>query len=51
MGSKYMVTAGDGHRVSHFYYTDYLVMALWDLWKIRLDNQNKLVWKQLKVLS
>jgi len=49
MSKKYVVTTGDGHRIGEHYYTDWLVLAVWRLWRIKLDGQNRLVWKQLRV--
>jgi len=52
MGSKYTVTAGIGNRVKYYYGTEYLVIALYKLWKIRVTFKlgvDTIYWKQLQI--
>ena len=48
MGNKYTVTAGSGTSVKIYVGTEWLVVALWNLWKIKIDLK-KIYWKKLQI--
>jgi len=49
MGNKYTVTAGIGDEIVLYYGTEWLVLALFVLFKIKL-NKETIYWKKLKVV-
>jgi len=48
MGNTYTVTSGCGTSLEHYYGTEWLVVALFYLYKIKIDH-NKVYWKKLQI--
>jgi len=49
MGNKYTVTAGISSMSHYCYGTEWLLVALWKLYTIKIDNK-KIYWKQLQII-
>ena len=48
MGNKYTVTAGIGNKDVEYHGTEWLVVALWKLYWIKVDKK-EVYWKQLLI--
>ena len=48
MGNKYTVRAGCGNKIEYYFGTEWLFIALFKLWRVKIDKE-KIFWKQVQV--
>ena len=49
MGNKYTVEAGTGNKTVIYYGTEWLLLALFKMHTIHLDQEHTLYWKRITV--